>query len=62
MYHLIIQGAWRAGRVGFVWARLRVMVMRLIEYKRIEMEWTGRSPVKRYYGPGKSDGRVAQYE
>ena len=61
-YHLLVLGAWRAGWVGVTWCRLRVMVMRLIEYKRREMELTGRTPVKRHYGPGKPDSRVAQYE
>ncbi len=60
-YHWLVQGAWRAGKAGFVWARLRVVVMRLIEYKRLEMELTGRMPVKRHYGPGQPDPRVRQY-
>lgn len=62
LYHYLWQGAWRAGWVGFVWARLRLDVMRLIEYKRREMEITGRLPVKRHYGPGQPDSRVCQYE
>lgn len=61
-YHLLVLGAWRAGWVGVTWCRLRVMVMRLIEYKWREMQLTGRTPVKRHYGPGKPDGRVAQFE
>ena len=60
-YHWLVQGAWRAGKAGFVWARLRVVVMRLIEYKRLEMELTGRMPVKRHYGPGQPDPRLRQY-
>lgn len=62
LYHYLWQGAWRAGWVGFAWARLRSDVMRLVEYKRREMELTGRLPVKRHYGPGKPDSRVRQYE
>lgn len=62
LYNLLWQGAWRAGWVGWTWARLRSDVMRLIEYKRREMEMTGRLPVKRFYGPGKPDPRVRQYE
>ena len=61
LYHWLVQGAWRAGKAGFVWARLRVVVMRLIAYKRLEMELTGRMPVKRHYGPGQPDPRVRQY-
>jgi glycosyltransferase involved in cell wall biosynthesis len=62
LYHWLAQGAWCAGRAGFYWSCLRVMVMRLIEYKCREMELTGRMPVNRYYGPGKPDSRVAQFE
>lgn len=56
------QGAWRSGWVGYAWARLRSDVMRLVEYKRREMEGTGRVPVKRHYGPGPPDLRVRQYD
>lgn len=62
LYHWLWQGAWRAGWVGYAWARLRSDVMRLIEYKRREMEITGRQPVRRFYGPGHPDVRVRQYE
>lgn len=58
LYHWLWQGAWRAGWVGYAWARLRSDVKRLREYKRREMEITGRLPVKRSYGPGKPDSRV----
>ncbi len=62
LHHWLVQGAWRAGWVGYAWARLRSDVMRLIEYKRREIELTGRVPVKRHYGPGTPDSRVPQYE
>jgi hypothetical protein len=62
LYHYLWQGSWRTGWVGFAWARLRSDVMRLVEYKRREMEITGRLPVKRNYGPGQPDSRVRQYE
>ncbi|MEN8132740.1 MAG: glycosyltransferase family 2 protein [Pseudomonadota bacterium] len=62
LYHWLWQGSWRAGWVGCAWARLRSDVMRLIEYKRREMALTGRLPVKRYYGPGKPDSRVRQFD
>jgi hypothetical protein len=61
-YHWLVMGAWRAGWVGYAWSRLRCEVMRLRKYKRIEMEITGRLPVKRVYGAGKPDARVKQYE
>ena len=62
LYHWLVQGAWRAGWVGYTWARLRADVMRLIEYKRREIELTGRLPVKRTYGPGAPDPRVQQFD
>lgn len=62
LYHWLWLGAWRAGWVGYVWARLRSDVMRLIEYKRREIEIRGRLPTVRHYGPGKPDARVRQYE
>lgn len=62
LYHWLWQGAWRAGWVGYAWARLRADVMRLIEYKHREIEITGRLPVKRSYGPGQADDRVRQCE
>jgi hypothetical protein len=62
LYHWLWQGAWQAGWSGYAWARLRSDVMRLIEYKRREMELTGRVPVKRPYGPGQPDPRVSQFE
>lgn len=62
LYNWLWLGAWRAGWVGYVWARLRADVMRLIGYKRREIELTGRLPVKRFYGPGKQDARVRQYD
>jgi hypothetical protein len=61
-YHWLLQGAWRAGWVGYAWARLRADVMRLIEYKRREIELTGRTPAKRQCGPGSPDSRVPQYD
>jgi glycosyltransferase involved in cell wall biosynthesis len=62
LYHYLWLGAWRAGWPGYAWARLRADVMRLIEYKRREMEITGRIPEPRVYGPGVPDARVQQYD
>lgn len=62
LYHWLWQGAWRAGWVGYAWARLRADVMRLIEYKVREMRMTGRLPVKRVYGSGQPDHRVPQFD
>lgn len=62
LYYWLFQGTWRAGWVGYAWARLRADVMRLIEYKRREIEITGKLPIKRFYGAGKPDSRVRQYD
>lgn len=62
LYCWLWLGAWRAGWVGYAWAWLRADVMRLRDYKRREMEITGRLPVKRYYGPGQPDVRVRQFD
>ncbi len=61
LYNFLWLGAWRTGWVGYAWARLRSDVMRLIEYKRREMEYLGQLPEKQFSGPGKPDQRVPQY-
>ncbi|MBC7285470.1 glycosyltransferase family 2 protein [Hoeflea sp.] len=60
-FHYCFLGAWRAGYVGYVWARLRCDVYRLWEYKLREIQLTGRMPVKRPNGPGCPDLRVKQF-
>jgi hypothetical protein len=62
LYLWLWKGTWRTGWVGYAWARLRSDVMRLREYKRKEMEITGRLPAKRFYGAGRPDVRVQQFE
>lgn len=43
LYALLLQGAWRAGRVGFIWARLRTELYRMIDVKFLEMQLRGRT-------------------
>ncbi len=62
LYHLLVVGAWRAGRVGWVWARLRTEVYRMWEYKRLEMEILGRVPAKIPAHPGQPDAQVQFFE
>lgn len=62
LYHLVVVGAWRAGRVGWIWARLRTEVYRLWEYKRYEMERLGHVPVKIPAHPGPPDDRVKLHD
>lgn len=61
LHHYLLQGAWRAGWVGYAWSRLRSDVYRLWEYKLREIQITGRSPGKRASGPGQPDPRVPQF-
>jgi len=60
LYHLVALGAWRAGRVGFIWSQLRTDVFRMQEYKHYEIGLAGRLPMRGNAGPGKPDARVAQ--
>lgn len=60
LYHLLVVGSWRAGRVGWVWARLRTEVYRMWEYKRFEMDRLGHVPQKIPAHPGGADTRVQQ--
>lgn len=62
LYHLLIDGAWRAGKVGWIWARLRCDVYRFWEYKRYEIERTGRLPARIPTQAGHPDQRVPFFD
>ena len=62
LYHFLYQGAYRAGREGYIWSRLRTDVMRLVDYKYTEMKITNKIPTKYVYGSGKQDKRVINYD
>ncbi|MEK7469131.1 MAG: glycosyltransferase family 2 protein [Planctomycetota bacterium] len=62
LYHLVLCGAWRAGRVGWIWARLRTDLYRAWEYKLLEMRLRGRGPAERPARRGQPDPRVKQYD
>jgi hypothetical protein len=60
--HYLGQGAWRGGREGLIWARLRVDVQRMIEYKVIELRRNGPEPLPAPVRPaGVPDPCVPQY-
>ena len=61
-YHLILLGAWRAGKVGWIWARLRTEVFRLQEFKYFEMQRLGKIPGRTASHRGPPDPRVSQYD
>ncbi|HET8898294.1 MAG TPA: hypothetical protein VFN09_05940, partial [Rhodanobacteraceae bacterium] len=62
LYHLFVLGAWRAGRVGRMWAHLRCEVYRFWEYKTFEMRLRGGAMKRIPDSPGKPDPRVLQYD
>lgn len=62
LYHYLVLGAWRAGRVGWIWSHLRTEVYRLTSYKRYEMRLTGVVPSSEGVDLGPTDPRVRQYE
>lgn len=62
LHHLLVQGAWRAGRAGRTWARLRTEVFRMQDYKYQEMRRLGRVPAQVPTQPGAADTRVPQHD
>ncbi len=42
LYCYVFQGAWKAGKPGYIWARLRAEVYRMREYKLLEMQYLRR--------------------
>jgi hypothetical protein len=56
-----VEGAWRGGRTGLIWAHLRTEVMRLVEYKELEMRIKGDVPKKLVHSIGDPDPRVPQF-
>ncbi len=61
-YHLLVLGAWRAGRAGLIWARLRTEIFRLQDYKHYEITLQRRVPHRIPSHTGHPDSRVPQYE
>lgn len=62
LWNYLVIGAWRAGRVGWIWSRLRADVYRMIAYKFVEMRLTGAVPSAVPLQRGTPDARVRQYE
>jgi len=62
LYHYIILGAWKSGRVGWIWSHLRVEVYRYWGYKKREMDITGKVIKKIPIQSGKRDERVKLYK
>lgn len=62
LYHYVVQGAWRSGTAGLAWARLRVVVMMLLEYKTVEISERGAHPRHWPEQSGAPDPRVPQFD
>jgi glycosyltransferase involved in cell wall biosynthesis len=63
MYHWLFQSAYKAGKVGFIWSKLRVQVKRMVEYKAYEMSISNKTPSSKYYGASKfTDKRIKNYK
>lgn len=62
LYNYFLRGAWRNGKTGFIWARLRSEVYRMREYKYIEMIHSGYIPDMPKARHGDYDSRIMKTE
>jgi len=60
LHEVILRGAWRSGRTGLTWARMRVEVRRMVEIKSREIETTGRIPSVPKAPHGDYDPRILE--
>jgi hypothetical protein len=60
LHAFLVQGAWRAGRAGFIWARMRAEVHRMIDLKFEEMRLLGQAYDLPKTCSGSADPRVRQ--
>ncbi|MDB9770456.1 glycosyltransferase family 2 protein [Gammaproteobacteria bacterium] len=60
VYHLIFLKAYKAGKVGWIWSRLRCDVYRYTEYKTFELSKNLSSIAPQHHGPGTPDNRCRQ--
>jgi glycosyltransferase involved in cell wall biosynthesis len=61
LYCLLWRGAWRCGRVGWMWSHLRSEVWRLCDYKAYELRARPGASRQVVTGCGSPDSRVKQY-
>jgi glycosyltransferase involved in cell wall biosynthesis len=62
LYCFLVVGAWRVGKVGWIWSRLRAEVFRMQEYKLLEMQMNGRKPSEAVARRANPNKHVRQYE
>ncbi len=58
LHEALVRGAWRSGKAGLIWARLRVEARRMRELKTREIAITGRIPVIPKAPHGTYDPRI----
>lgn len=58
LHELFIRGAWKDGKTGVTWTRIRIEIRRLCELKFREMRITGRVPAIPQATKGKFDQRI----
>ena len=61
IYCLFVLGAWRGGRAGFIWARMRGEVHRMRAVKQLEMTWLGTAYDVPPQPPGKKHPEVPHF-
>ena len=61
LYHFIFLGAFRSGKIGYIWSRLRADVYRNTEYKLNEYKITGLVDLETNFGHGDPDSRCKQF-
>ena len=62
LYHYLILGTWKTGKVGFIWSHLRVEVYRLWEFKYYEILKLGEVPRQIPSESGGRDVRVSFHD
>ena len=60
LYHLFWAGAWRAGKTGRIWARLRTELYRNQEFKLCEMKQNGQAYISTPTGTGPPHPKAIQ--
>jgi hypothetical protein len=61
LYHYLYLGAFKAGKVGWMWSNLRCLVYRITDYKIYELRNLGELSYSIDHGPGEPDSRCEQH-
>lgn len=61
LYHLVVCGAWKVGKTGWIWSHMRTEIYRQWEYKSYEISETGKLPIELPSQKGLPDSRVKYF-